>query len=82
MDRYDVLEKIAKLIPIKSLRTNFRNKITQKKFHKHRVPKNIKAKVGKCTYFETIATAKIPILLLVNFVLLQIMSLSDQENTR
>lgn len=51
MDRYDVLEKIAKLIPIKSLRTNFRNKITQKRFHKHRVPKNIKAKVGKCCYF-------------------------------
>lgn len=67
MDRYDVLETLAKLVPIKSLRTNFRNKITQKRFHKYRVPKNIKATVGRCTYFGNNCDCQNPDSVIGNF---------------
>lgn len=51
MNSYSILNFFAKLIPIKNLRIHCRNYITTKNFHKNRIPKNIKGKIGKCCYF-------------------------------
>jgi len=51
MDKYTILEKLAKMIPFKGLRKYCRSKIFIKKYFENMVPKSIKAKVGKYSYF-------------------------------